>query len=82
MPISGGAFEQAYNVQATNDKKEVEPTLRQLRILAPVFGKAGGLQGDTGYYSEANVIAVDEEQLTPYIAIKRDAHNTAFSTRS
>lgn len=92
MPTSGGAFEQAYNAQAsvdidsglivtrhvtqaTNDKKEVEPTLGQLRILAPVLGKAEGLLADTGYFSEANVLSVDKEELTPYIAIKRDEHN-------
>uniref|UniRef100_UPI00248D5E1B transposase n=2 Tax=Parendozoicomonas sp. Alg238-R29 TaxID=2993446 RepID=UPI00248D5E1B len=92
MPTAGGAFEQAYNAQASvdigsglivtrhvtqapNDKKEVEPTLRQLRILAPVLGKAEGLLADTGYFSEANVCAVDKEELTPYIAIKRDEHN-------
>ncbi len=92
MPTSGGAFEQAYNAQASvdvdsglivtrhvtqapNDKKEVEPTLGQLHILAPVLGKASGLLADTGYFSEANVSAVDKEELTPYIAIKRDEHN-------
>lgn len=92
MPSSGGAFEQAYNAQAsvdvdsglivtrhvtqaTNDKKEVEPALGQLRILAPVLGKAEGLLADTGYFSEANVLSVDKEKLTPYIAIKRDGHN-------
>ena len=92
MPTSGGAFEQAYNVQASvdidsglivtrhvtqapNDKKEVEPALGQLRTLTLVPGKAEGLLADTGYFSEANVSAVDKENLTPYIAIKRDGHN-------
>ena len=56
-------------------KAEIEPTLKQLRILAPVLGKAEGLLADTGYFSEANVLAVDKEGLTPYIAIKRDEHN-------
>lgn len=98
MPASGGAFEQAYNAQAsvdvesglivtchvsqaTNDKKEVEPTLEQLCTLAPVLGKAEGLLADTGYFSEANVLAVDKSKITPYIAIKRDAHNRPLLQR-
>lgn len=98
MPTSGGAFEQAYNAQASvdvdsnliitrhvsqspNDKKEVEPTLGQLKNLEPVLGKADGLLADTGYFSGANVSAVDKLQLTPYIAIKRDAHNQPLLER-
>lgn len=98
MPTSGGAFEQAYNAQASvdvesgliitrhvtqapNDKKEVEPTLNQLQALEPHLGKATGLLSDTGYFSEANVFAVDNLALTPYIAIKRNKHNQPLLQR-
>ncbi|MGO0308982.1 transposase [Endozoicomonas acroporae] len=61
--------------QSPNDKKEVTPTLNQLKILEPVLGKAKGLLGDTGYFSASNVLAVDKAGVTPYIAVKRDVHN-------
>lgn len=98
MPTPGGAFEQAYNAQASvdiesgliitrhvsqspNDKKEVTPTLNQLKILEPVLGKAKGLLGDTGYFSASNVLAVDKAGVTPYIAVKREVHNLPLLER-
>ncbi|WP_062261012.1 IS1182 family transposase, partial [Endozoicomonas arenosclerae] len=67
--------------QSANDKKEVVPTLAQLKILEPVLGKAAGLLGDSGYFSKANVHAVDKAGLTPYIAISREAHNLPLLKR-
>lgn len=67
--------------QATNDKLEVKPTLAALAELEPVIGKAAGLLADTGYFSEANVNAVGEAGLQPYIAMRRDAHNQSLRER-
>ena len=55
--------------------------LRQLETLEPQLGKATGLLADTGYFSAANVLAVDNLALTPYIAIQRDKHNQPLLQR-
>ena len=67
--------------QATNDKQEIKPTLAALAELEPVAGKAEGLVADAGYFSEANVNAVDQAGLQPYIAMRRDAHNQSLKDR-
>ena len=62
-------------VQACNDKQQVEPVLQQLKALPVELGKLGNLVADTGYFSETNVIACGEQQITPLIAVSREAHH-------
>lgn len=62
-------------VQACNDKQQVEPILEQLKALPVELGKPGNLVADTGYFSEANVNACGEQQITPLIAVKREGHH-------
>ena len=62
-------------VQACNDKQQVEPILDQLKALPVKLGKPDNLVADTGYFSEANVNACGEQQITPLIAVKREEHH-------
>ena len=62
-------------VQATNDKQQVEPMLKQFKALPVELGKAVTLVTDTGYYSEANVKACGEHKITPLIAVGREEHH-------
>ena len=62
-------------VQASNDKQQVEPMLKQLQTLPVELGTPVTLVADTGYYSEANVNACGVHAITPLIAVGRDAHH-------
>ena len=67
--------------QNTNDKREVEPTLKALEPLAETLGHAEALLADNGYYSEANVNACVGEKLTPFIASAREHHHLPLEQR-
>jgi transposase len=84
------SFEQAYNCQAavdeefqvivaanvtqqTNDKQQVKPLVEEIRQ------NTGGnrpkkVSGDTGYFSEANIDYLEQEQIDGYIATARQKH--------
>ena len=63
-------------VQACNDKQQVGPMLEQLDALPAGLGEPRHLVADTGYFSESNVAACGEREITPLIAVKREAHHT------
>ncbi len=65
----------AHVTQASNDKREVTPTLAQLQALPPELGQVEALLTDTGYFSAANVLACEASGITPLVAIKRDSHH-------
>ena len=67
-------------VQATNDKKQIEPMLQELAALPPEMGKPHTLLGDNGYYSENNVNACAESGITPLIAPGREQHYHSLET--
>jgi transposase len=59
----------------TNDQHEVAPTLESLpQVLGPV--PAAAL--DTGYFSQANIDALQAQQIEPYIATGRDPHHRGW----
>ena len=62
-------------VQACNDKQQVVPALKQLKALPVELGQAASLVADTGYFSEANVLACGEHSIVPLIAVSRQAHH-------
>ncbi len=66
-------------VQASNDKRQVEPMLEPLKALPQQLGlkpdTAITLAADTGYHSQANVEACENAGITPLIAQKREAHS-------
>ena len=61
--------------QATNDKRQVAPTLEKLQALPASLGRVSHLLADTGYFSGANVEACEEHGIEPLLAMKREAHH-------
>lgn len=97
MPMPGGGFEQAYNVQASvdstmlvvgtgvtqapNDKREVEAMLATLQSQAVTQGQVTQLVADSGYSSEHNIRACEAAQIDPLFAVARDCHHPAWRER-
>lgn len=67
--------------QATNDKEQIAPMIAQLKANPPGLNEPATLLADTGYYSEKNVRACVDAQITPLIAIQRDAHHPNWRAR-
>ena len=65
----------AHITQQSNDKLELEPTLKKLADLPKRLGTVTELLADSGYFSETNVNACVGEKITPYIAVDRQSHN-------
>ena len=65
----------AHITQQSNDKQELEPTLKNLAALPKELGTTTEMLADSGYYSEKNVDASEGEGITPYIAVDRQSHN-------
>lgn len=87
-------FDQHYNVQAAvdqdsllivatslsnhpNDKREAEPTLD---ALSPRLGQPSAAALDNGYFSEHNILALEQRRIEPYIATGREAHHKDLKT--
>lgn len=62
-------------VQACTDKQHVEPMLTPLDTRPDELGKPVNLVADTGYFSEAHVTACGEQNITPLIAVPREAQH-------
>jgi transposase len=71
----------AHVTQNPNDKQELTPTLENLAALPEKLGKATNLIADSGYFSETNVTACEENRITPYIAVDRQSHNPPLMER-
>jgi transposase len=67
--------------QATNDKQELEPALTNLKHLPKQLGTVTDVLADNGYFSKDNVALCDENQVTPYIAVKREHHHQPLMDR-
>jgi hypothetical protein len=81
------SFEQSYNCQAVvdsqaqvivaaqvtqqaNDKQQVKPLIDEMK--ANLGGRTPGeLSADTGYFSEANVIYIEDQKIEGYVATGR-----------
>jgi len=61
--------------QQPNDKLELKPTLENLAVLPDKLGAVTELIADSGYFSEANVMACEALEITPYIAVDHEHHN-------
>lgn len=87
-------FDQHYNVQAAvdqdsllivatslsnhpNDKREVEPTVD---ALSPRLGSPSAAALDNGYFSEHNILTLEQRKIEPYIATGRESHHQDLST--
>jgi len=87
-------FDQHYNVQVAvdqnsllivatslsnhpNDKREAEPTVD---ALSPRLGKPSAAALDNGFFSEHNILALEQRSIEPYIATGREAHHKDLNT--
>ena len=87
-------FDQHYNAQAAvdqasllvvatglsnhpNDKREVEPTLD---ALSPKLGQPQAAALDNGFFSAANIAALEARGIDPYIATGREPHQKSWRT--
>ncbi|MBF0555708.1 MAG: transposase, partial [Nitrospirae bacterium] len=62
--------------QCPNDKREVVPALEKITDLPDELGSVQQALLDSGYFSQTNVEAIENDGIIPYIAHKRDPHNT------
>lgn len=70
--------------QAPNDKQQLTPALAGLSELATLpehVGSPDRLSADSGYFSEDNVTACEDEGITPFIATGRQVHNQRWQER-
>jgi len=89
---ANAGFDQHYNVQIAveqdsllivapslsnhpNDKKEAEPTLE---AISPKVGRPRAAALDNGYFSEANIIALEQLGIDPYVATGREPHQQSW----
>lgn len=87
-------FDQHYNAQAAveqesmlivttslsnhpNDKQEAEPTLD---ALSAELGKPDAAALDNGFFSEHNILALEQRGIEPYIATGREPHHQNLNT--
>jgi transposase len=71
----------AHITQQSNDKLELEPTLKNLVALPKQLGTVTELLADSGYFSKTNVNACVGEEITPYISVDRQSHNRSLWER-
>jgi transposase len=60
-----------------NDKREAEPTLD---ALSPKLGQPEGAALDAGFFSEYNILALEQRNIEPYIATGREPHYKSVDT--
>src|SRR5271154_3587161 len=62
-------------VQAPNDKQQIAPMLEKVDALPEQLGRPETLLADSGYFSEANVMACTAANIEPLIATGRQPHH-------
>ena len=68
--------------QSTNDKREIVPTVNELKKTEAVLGqKVSCILADAGYFSESNVKYCAKSNIAPLIVDKRDKHNKSLTSR-
>ena len=67
--------------QACNDKREVVPTLEQIAGLPAVLGEVSTLIADNGFFSQANVMACNDAEIEPLLALQRQSHHMPVMER-
>ena len=67
--------------QAPNDKQEMEPALTNLKRLPQALGTVTEILADNGFFSEDNVTLCEGNEVTSYIALKRESHHPSLMER-
>ena len=65
----------------TNDKKEVEPAIEELKKLPQNVANIKDMLADTGFFSEKNLEICIKNNINPLIAQKRDKHHISPEAR-
>jgi hypothetical protein len=65
----------AHVTQASNDKRQIVPTLEQIAELPQGLGRVQTLLADTGYFSAANARACEARGIAPLLSMKRQSHH-------
>jgi transposase len=71
----------AHVTQATNDKRQIVPTLEKVAVLPEALGQVETLLADTGYFSAANVRACEAHDIVPMLSMKRESHHLPLFER-
>jgi hypothetical protein len=72
---------ESHVTQASNDKKEIIPTLSALEALPESLGKVDSILADAGYFSDTNVSSCEQANIEPFIPPGREKHNQSFAER-
>ena len=67
--------------QAPNDEEQVEPMLGTLQRLGAQLGAVQTLVADTGHCSEKNILACQQANIEPLIAVARQDHHSHWRER-
>jgi len=67
--------------QAPNDKEQVAPMLDTLKSQALTLGAVQTLIADTGFSSEKNILACEQANTLPLIAVAREEHHPHWLER-
>jgi len=65
----------------TNDKKEITPTIDNIKKLPRSIAEIKDLLADTGYHSKENIQSIVSSGINPLIAEKRDKHHPSPEER-
>jgi transposase len=68
-------------VQDANDKRQIEPMLKQIADLPEELGAVETLLGDNGFFSEANVNACVAAGIEPLLAMSKESHHKGLRER-
>jgi transposase len=68
-------------VQDTNDKRQIEPMLKQIDAVSKTLGRIETLLGDNGFFSEANVNACYTAGIKPLLAMSKEHHHRSLRER-
>jgi len=66
---------------AANDKEQVAPMVEKVRALPEGLNQPKAILIDSGYFSERNVAICETAQITPFIAVGREAHHPDWRER-
>lgn len=67
--------------QAPNDKEQIVPMLALMKAQSAVLGMPKYLLADTGFCSEKNIVACEDANVAPLIAVARDLHHPDWRER-
>ena len=71
----------AHVTQASNDRRQIVPTLDKVAALPELLGQVQTLSADTGYFSAANVRACEAQDIVPMLSMRRESHHMPVLAR-